>query len=571
MIKKYTKAQTDMQFLDRMHQRSLVRIATSLILLMAISYTYGQQEEVRVVKPYTPTLSGAEKIQLLPRIEDSVSYEQPAFEYSIFSKRYETDYRVMPIKPARMIKPSLDRLYKSELKLGGGNYLTPLAKLRINQLRSSKGTFGVLLGHHSMNGDVRLDNDQKVEGGFNENEFSLYGKRFQRRTVFEYEAGASYNSYVHYGVDTVFADTVNRENFSHPFFNGHAAIGLYSARPDSFHLDYKATLKYDFFTHEFNQMEHGAELDGRISGIVKDFRIGGDVGLRFLNHPGVWDTLFANQFMIKLNPYLSKTSDDWSFRVGINTYTEIRDSLVKPRFYVKGNFSFNIVDEVLVPYMGVDGYQKSFSYRDLTGINPYIVPGLSVTPANHRIYAYLGLKGKITNYLAWNVRGSYRAVDDQHFFVTDTSNELNNQFTVIYDDYTALNLHAELNIAPTASLRVFLKGNYFNYQMSRVEYPWYKSDFDVSLQARYNLGDKILADAGLFMVGPRYYPGKDPAETSPGKINTTIDLNLGLEYRYTRLISFWAKFNNMTAQPYYMWDNYPSYRFRVMLGFTYGL
>jgi len=27
----------------------------------------------------------------------------------------------------------------------------------------------------------------------------------------------------------------------------------------------------------------------------------------------------------------------------------------------------------------------------------------------------------------------------------------------------------------------------------------------------------------------------------------------------------------MTAQPYYRWNNYPSYRFRVMLGFTYGL
>jgi len=54
-------------------------------------------------------------------------------------------------------------------------------------------------------------------------------------------------------------------------------------------------------------------------------------------------------------------------------------------------------------------------------------------------------------------------------------------------------------------------------------------------------------------------------------LNTIIDINLGLEYRYTKLLSFWTKFSNMTSQPYYMWNNYPSYRFRFMLGFTYAL
>ena len=51
----------------------------------------------------------------------------------------------------------------------------------------------------------------------------------------------------------------------------------------------------------------------------------------------------------------------------------------------------------------------------------------------------------------------------------------------------------------------------------------------------------------------------------------TIDANLGLEYRYSKLLSFWARFNNLAAQKYYLYNNYPSYRFRVMLGFTYAL
>ena len=201
------------------------------VLLFTFYGVFAQQEEVKVVKPYNPTLSGAEKIQLLPQIEDTVSYDEPDFKYSIFSKRYETDYRVIPIKAARMVKPSLEKLYKSELKLGIGNYLTPLAELRINQVRSSNGTFGMLVKHHSMNGQVKLANDQKVDGGFNENQLEFIGKRFLNKNILRYNVGANYNIYQHYGVNPVFADTVNREDMGHQFLNAHAALGFQSARP----------------------------------------------------------------------------------------------------------------------------------------------------------------------------------------------------------------------------------------------------------------------------------------------------------------------------------------------------
>ncbi len=469
-----------------------------------------------------------------------------------------------------MVKPELDKLYKSQIRIGAGNYLTPLAELRINQVRSSEGTFGVLLKHHSMNGNIKLDNDEKVEAGFIENGLDVYGKRFGKRTIFEYNAGASYDSYIHYGVDTLYSDSVNREDMMHKFFNARAAVGFQSARPDSFHLDYNGTLEYNFFTHGFDQMEHGAVLDGKIDQLFRDFRIGGDIGLSYFGHQADWDTLLTNQWIIKLNPYISKSSSEWSFSAGFNTYTEIRNGEVIPHFYVKGKFSFNIVKEVLVPYFGVDGYQEANNYMKITTENPYIIPGLAVTPTSNRIIVYAGLKGKITDYLAWNIRGTYRAVDDQYFFVTDTSNYLNNQFTVRYDDMSVINVYGELNIAPLESVKVFLKGNYYNYQMSREIHAWYMPSFDAGLQARYNLGDKIEADAGIFVIGPRYYPAIGLL-TGPGKLNTTIDLNLGAEYRYTKLLSFWVKFNNMTAQPYYLYYNYPSYRFRVMLGFTYGL
>ena len=44
-------------------------------ITQASTVLLAQQEEVRVVKPYSPTLSAAEKIQLLPSLDEDIEYD----------------------------------------------------------------------------------------------------------------------------------------------------------------------------------------------------------------------------------------------------------------------------------------------------------------------------------------------------------------------------------------------------------------------------------------------------------------------------------------------------------------
>ena len=104
------------------------------------------------------------------------------------------------------------------------------------------------------------------------------------------------------------------------------------------------------------------------------------------------------------------------------------------------------------------------------------------------------------------------------------------------------------------------------------DHAWNKPSFDVSIQARYNMGDKIVVNLGLYTIGKRYYEDfvvqlDDEGPTLP----LAFDANLGVEYRYSKMLTFWARFNNIAAQRYYIYSQYPSYRFRGMLGFTYAL
>lgn len=570
------------------YQKVIPAILMFTVLLLPIA---GQQKEVRVVKPYSPTLSGAEKIQLLPSLDEEIEYDPPEFTYQLYPKRYNSKFRVVPIKAARMVKMPLKKLYKSELTLGMGNYLTPLAELNLNQLRSRNGTMGLILKHHSMNGKLKLNDDLKVPAGFSESSAEFYGSRFLNKSVVDYHAGAGYNSYVHYGVDTTMVtEEVERDSLKHPYFLAEAGLGLHSMHADSFHFNYDAELDYYYFTHRFDQAEHGATVSFQFDRKLRTLDIAGEAGAAFYGHYPDWDTLTGNHTMIWLNPRVAKGSPEWRFTAGINTYLSFLNGEGTPHFYPRASFQFNIVKEVIVPYFGVDGFLESNNYRKSVEENPYVMPTLSIKPASHRLIAYAGLKGRFSDAVAYNLKGSYSIIENQHFFVNDSVQLLKNQFTVVYSDITLLNLHGELTVRPNENWKVFLKGNYYHYTMSEMnmadgtgrnlrddDHPWNKPAFDISLQARYNMSDKILVNMGIFTIGKRYYEDfnwdfvNDTPVALEETLPLTVDANLGVEYRYSKLLSFWIRVNNLAAQRYYLYHQYPAYRFRVMLGFSYSL
>ena len=562
-----------------------------LIILLAGVLPFlatAQQKEVRVVKPYTPTLSGAEKIQLLPDLEEEIPFTPPEFSYQLYPKRFDSQYRVEPIKAARMVKPALNKLYKSELTLGFGNYLTPLAELKINQLRSRKGTFGIALKHHSMSGKVSLNDDLKVPAGFNENSARVNGKRFMKYSVFDYSVGAGYNSYIHYGGDTtVISENVERDSLKYSYFLAEGGLRLHSMHADSFHFNYDVALDYYYFTHQFDETEHGASLNFKFDKKLRVIDIAGETGGAFYGHYPDWDQTIGNHTMVWINPYIAKNASEWRFTAGFNTYmsfaSDTTASDIQPfHFYPRASFEFNVVKEIIVPYFGVDGYLESNNYRSIVEENPYVVPTLSVKPTSHKLIGYAGVKGRVTDALAYNFKGSYSIIDNQYFFVNDTSQVLGNQFSVVYSDITLLNLQGEITVRPNEDWKIFLKGNYYKYTLSTMtlangtsrnlrndDYAWNRPAWDASLQARYNMGDKIIVNFGVYTIGKRYYEdfNANLEETLP----LAIDANLSLEYRYTKLLSFWARFNNIAAQRYYLYSQYPSYRFRGMVGFTYAL
>jgi len=151
-----------------------------LILLTAI-YVYPQdtdlKREVTLYNPYIPSLSDFRKKSSLPVINDT-TVVKPVFTYTVNTNPYSPEYSISPIKAATMVPDPLEKLYKSYVNLGLGNYMAPLAEISVTNERSREGTYGLYAKHYSTHGKVRLQNDERVFAGYMDNDVSLFGRKF---------------------------------------------------------------------------------------------------------------------------------------------------------------------------------------------------------------------------------------------------------------------------------------------------------------------------------------------------------------------------------------------------------
>lgn len=93
------------------------------------------------------------------------------------------------------------------------------------------------------------------------------------------------------------------------------------------------------------------------------------------------------------------------------------------------------------------------------------------------------------------------------------------------------------------------------------------------MSATYNLQDKFLFKADLYYLGEHYSPFDYDEATHKPILKTTLirnafDLNLQVEYRFNKMLSFWVSANNFAAFRYNRWFRYPMQGFNGMGGIT---
>jgi hypothetical protein len=544
-----------------------------ILVLFALPISLSGQalkKEVYVESSYKPEVADADKINNLPVVKDSLSFITAA-EYRVLPSHLKTDFPLKPIKPATMVGTPLDKLYNSYLKLGIGNYTTPLAEFSIHNLRSKEYSVGAYYFHKSSHSNFNLDNDRKVPSGYGKNVLAGHGKYFYKNATLSGTVGLSADKYRFYGIDTsLYSDTVPNidiKDIKQSFLQLFGNAKISSTNPDSSSLFYSLGIGGHYYKDYFDNKEPYVNLNASLSHMYKTFRYGVDGSID--NFALTDSVLTSKHNLLLIRPFIMKRSAEWELKIAGKVFVE---SGIRNKTYIfpDASLRFHIIKDALVMYIGIDGKVENNSYFKITHENPYLLPGLSVKNTVHKYMAYGGLEGKLSSKATFKFDISMDAMTDMYFFVNDTISRYRNQFDVVYDDADLIRYYGELSWSPLSYLSLFAKLNYYDYRMTSEDKPWHKQSTDFTLSSRYNFKDKIFAEIDFMALGKRFaknnYNKTENIELSP-----IYDLNLKLEYKYSNILTGFLHFYNLTSSKYCLWNQYPAQRLNIMLGITYKL
>ena len=570
---------------DNMKSNFKYIILTILSLNVLVSFAQEQENDsidagtVNVVKPYTPKISDAFKIKETPSLNDSTTAKKKDIKYNIFSIPVASTFTPAKGKAATVDKEKAVKLYDNYASLGVGTYTTILGEVYLNHALSNSERVGGYFSHHSSAGDIEGVN---FDDNFSETALNAHYSQKLSDYSWKVEGGFQLQSYNWYGLPD---QDIDKFDVDHSFYT--ANFGGHINFEDA--IINNGSVLYRRFGDDQDSGENRFILKSGFDVPVSDELIKTKVTFDYIN--GSFDRnyyldeeLNYGNFNIGIAPSYQMIQDDLTINLGVNLVYLNDTEASKNKLYIYPNItaSYRLVDELMIAFGGIEGGLIQNSYYDFVQENPFVSPTLFVAPTDQAYNASIGIKGKLSNSLSYNVSGHYLADKNRALFKTnpvlgtaEENYQFGNSLGVVYDKVSTFSLAGELNVDINRNFKLALKGEYFGYNTGDEAEAWNLPDMEASLFLDYQIDEHWFAGANLFFVGERkdqfaieqsLFP-IDPPQTIT--LDSFFDVNAHVGYKINDQLSAFAKANNIANQDYNRWLNYPVQGIQFLAGATY--
>jgi hypothetical protein len=485
----------------------------------------------------------------------------------------------------------LSKLYPFYAKAGIGSIVMPLGEIYYSSDRSRNLHYGAYMKHLSSFGDIK-DRSKVVyaPAQYDRSSAGAYFGLNERNYQLKMDANYSNNGFHYYGIpdSSISADSI-AQRFQ--LMKGSAAYTWLrgdSARLNlSFQADYQhfLTLPTDT-TKIWCSKEDNFSFKTRGWYNYKNEHFYADLGVRFNGYKrGILDSVYTigdtgfvnNNTIIDFKPgvWTQALNDRLKVELGVTITGDI--SAVGTDFYVypHAEFKYAMFNNIFIPYIGLKGGLQQNTLQGLTQVNPFIRTTIELRNEHNPYDIYGGIKGSLSKTLSFNVGVHFMHIENKAFFVTDTLGSYDNFLNVTYDTLNQTTFEGSMTYQAGEKLKIDVMGRYNIYQLYHNAYAWNLPVLQFTTRGAYNLYDKFYAqiDANI-ETGRKALVGSDApnAQLVEGQsfvdLGAIVDVNLGLEYRYTPRISLFLQANNLAAQRYNRWYSYPVQPFQVMGGLT---
>lgn len=539
---------------------------------------------------YNPVIADVHKIDLRPEAIDTVLPVAP-IEYHMLPVKAEVPAHVDSIEAAKLnIQSAQQRLYKGFAKAGFGLYTTPLFEVYYDQTRERRNSYGIHFKHLSSNGGLKDVGPSDYSFNSVDGFYTAYLKHhevtgrllYDRRRVSYY----GYNSTDSAENVILSAPPVPDDARKQVYNDIGFAARLKSLYKDSTQLAHDVGLEAHFFKNLRGSTETNVRLNARLSTEMGSETYGGELlidnnAYRAVLGPGIEDVR-VNGVIIGASPYVSTSGDKYTVRVGAGMFLDSQGKTTF-HFYPQAYAQYRLFDDILVPYLGVDGRRTRNSFRSLARENPWLdgAPGLANSSLMYDLYG--GLRGSFSSDIGFDVRVSKSRMKNRPLYVNVPYwlNGLNygDRFSIAYDEVDQLDISGELVYDHAEHIHVTGRIDVLTYTTDVEAEAWNLPPYKLSLGARYDFRDKLILKVEAQFVGARKalaYPEEYGWETIAEVVPVTkdmdgyLDMYLGAEYRYTKRLSVFFDVSNLSASKYERWYGYPVQRTLFMGGATYA-
>ncbi len=544
-----------------MNKKVLILLFTfSTVLFLRAQNDADRQIEVEM--KYVPVLIDAYKIESVPVI-DKPSVKPPAFSYNIKAKQVETPKIVNPIPAADLFKKEETVFPSSFVKLGYGNYRTPLAELYFNNNKNEKYSYGAHYRFLQTNSNLNFN-----FADFTDHHLKGFLRAYNKVGEFGLEATYKQNAYNYYGFnDTIFAD---KKGLNRTIKNFDANVYFNSTPNNSSKVKHRSL--FNFYNYQIGTaQENQYALKSKVYANVSNFNdlengvLSADFGVDYNTFE--FENQSLKRLFIQVDPRFNFIYDGLKIAAGFNsTILFDGNDTAKPYINPVIRVTYPLIENAADIYGGLDGRYHKQSLRNIIQSNPF-VSQYDLTNSFDNIKVYAGVAAKIGSSADAVFEINYSDVSNMPLFISNFDSI--NSFSVIYRQVSFLKFSGAFNYSFSEVVRIGFSGNFYNYEVDQEKEAWQLPNVDAKLNAKFNIKNKFYPHIDIIAMGMQNQrTGLDKNTYKSSKINAFYDISAGIDYRFKKKLSVFVQANNIMSSRYQRWYQYPVLGFNIIGGIT---
>ena len=513
-------------------------------------------EEIEVLKPYQPILADAYKLRISPTqpTKEDISLD---YEYTVPAQLKTVSYLPPDLKPVSYTdQKDLEKIYKlGYLKMGFGNYMTPLVHAGINYKKDKLST-GLYASYISSK-NAKLEFQQYTD--WNVNAFAKYELQQEMISV---DAGFKRNDYNYYGYDHELF-TKDKKDVAIHYNTLSAKLQLNNSKRNKAQISHHLSVPFYTFSSLQSAQKTPSETGiGTELYIAKTFKAKHVLSLEGYFH----HSTFKSNTTFAAGPMFTFYRPKGSLYLGCKLGSANGELQVLPYTYGE---QFLISNKLIF----FSGYKVDIVHNNLASMTsqnpwlalPYTDSMTTAFPMKNPItkYAQFGIKGNLFSHLDYKINAGQHTIINQLLFENDSMDL--SKFKTIYTKNNIFDLELGLNYNHENKFQVGMNSHFYTYKPDSISKAWHLPSLTTELKWTYKYNEKIeFGNQILVASGAKAY------DTAIVNLKTAFDINLFFNYRHNDQFMFFVQGNNLANQKYSLWYKYPVLGLNFVAGVKYS-